>query len=154
MTTEHNEQASYTAADMADQGAAQFRAGYAAAKAEQSAAAPGIDLAPIKLLALKWRYMEGGYGSMASQNRRDAFNRCANDLEKALKLIDASPEGGSEARDGERYRWLRERWGRISETYDADTPVMTEIGDDTEGWITDGDSLDRCIDAAMQTSDA
>ena len=29
MTTEHNEQASYTAADMADQGAAQFRAGYA-----------------------------------------------------------------------------------------------------------------------------
>ena len=106
MTTEHNEQASYTAADMADQGAAQFRAGYAAAKAEQSAAAPGIDLAPIKLLALKWRYMEGGYGSMASQNRRDAFNRCANDLEKALKLIDASPEGGSDTRDGERYRWL------------------------------------------------
>ena len=68
--------------------------------------------------------------------------------------VEDSPKGGSEARDGERYRWLRERWGRISETYDADTPIMTEIGDDTEGWITDGDSLDRCIDAAMQASDA
>lgn len=40
MTTEHKKQASYTAADMADQGAAQFRAGYAAAKAERAAAAP------------------------------------------------------------------------------------------------------------------
>ena len=39
MTTEHNEQQGYTAADMADQGARQFEAGYAAAKAELHAAA-------------------------------------------------------------------------------------------------------------------
>ena len=42
MTTEHKKQASYTAADMADQGAAQFRAGYAAAKAERAAAAQEV----------------------------------------------------------------------------------------------------------------
>lgn len=58
-------------------------------------AAPGIDLTPVKLLVLSWRHMEGGNGSMASQNRKDAFRRCANDLENALKLIDASPKGGS-----------------------------------------------------------
>jgi len=52
-------------------------------------------------------------------------------------------------RDAERYRWLRERWGRISETYEAGTPTMTEIGDEPDGWDTDGESLDRCIDAAM-----
>lgn len=59
-------------------------------------AAPRIDLTPIKLLVLAWRHMEGGNGSMASQNRKDAFRRCANELEKALKLIDASPKGGIE----------------------------------------------------------
>lgn len=57
-------------------------------------AAPGIDLSQIKLLVLAWRYMEGGNGSMASQNRKDVFRRCANDLEKALSRIDASPKGG------------------------------------------------------------
>lgn len=52
-------------------------------------------------------------------------------------------------KDAERYRWLRERWGRISETYEANTPILTEIGDEQDGWDTDGESLDRCIDAAM-----
>ena len=51
-------------------------------------------------------------------------------------------------KDAERYQWLRGRWGRVGETYEAGTPVMSEIFDEPDGWETDGDSLDRCIDAA------
>ncbi|MFC6351279.1 hypothetical protein H7691_06500 [Stenotrophomonas sp. CW117] len=171
----------FTAADMADQGAAQFRRGYEAAKAEQSSAAPWIDLEQFRSsvnLAREVMKIAGAKYALPELDRLlaliDASPKGAtfhNDGNSEAQFIadearlncpscggsghvEDSPKGGSEARDGERYRWLRERWGRISETYDADTPVMTEIGDDTEGWITDGDSLDRCIDAAMQASDA
>lgn len=205
MTTEHNKQASFTAADMADQAASAFERGRESVLAERHAAAPatyfpltlrgliaygqvaadpsqgavpnhmrylieqmvphlkrldeienstptapGIDLRSQMLrLAEKWERQAIEHG--VRQFTGNDHLLFANELRVQ---IDVSPEGGREARDGERYRWLRERWGRISETYDADTPVMTEIGDDTEGWITDGDSLDRCIDAAMQASDA
>lgn len=53
------------------------------------------------------------------------------------------------AKDAARYRWLRVRWGRTGEIYDSDTGIMIEIGDDPCGWTTDAESLDRCIDAAM-----
>lgn len=36
-------------------------------------------------LLVKWRYAEPANGSMASQNRRDAFRRCANELESVLR---------------------------------------------------------------------
>lgn len=49
--------------------------------------------------------------------------------------------------DARRYRWLRERWGRISETYAGD--ALVKMGDDPEGWFTEPDSLDAAIDAAM-----
>ena len=52
-------------------------------------------------------------------------------------------------RDAERYRWLRARWGRISEVYEGNSENMIEIGDETDGWEVAPDSLDRCIDAAM-----
>ncbi len=52
-----------------------------------------------------------------------------------------------EAIDARRYRWLRERWGRISETYAGD--ALVKMGDDPEGWVTEPDSLDAAIDAAM-----
>lgn len=54
------------------------------------------------------------------------------------------------AKDAARYRWLRERWGRIAEEYEDDR--MTFIGrekNDGEGWYTDPDSVDAAIDAAM-----
>lgn len=75
------------------------------AQVQSTPAAPGIDLSAIKLLILAWRHMEGGNGSMASQNRKDVFRRCANDLEKALSRIDASPKGGSDAVDAELWRF-------------------------------------------------
>lgn len=61
MTTEHNEQASYTATDMADQGAAQFRAGYAAAKAEQPAAAQEA-VADVQTLRAVQVFIAGRFG--------------------------------------------------------------------------------------------
>lgn len=54
------------------------------------------------------------------------------------------------AKDAARYRWLRERWGRVAEEYEDDR--MTFIGrekNDGEGWYTDPDSVDAAIDAAM-----
>lgn len=54
----HNERASYTAADMADQGAAQFQRGYEAAKAEQPAAAQ--EVTPEMVAAAEEAYMPFG----------------------------------------------------------------------------------------------
>lgn len=54
-----------------------------------------------------------------------------------------------DAIDARRYRWLRPRWGRITETYIGDTDQVEWIGDDPEGWEVDPVSLDAAIDAAM-----
>ena len=51
--------------------------------------------------------------------------------------------------DASRYRWLRERWGRISEKYAGETPEVMSVGDDPDGWMVDPASLDAAIDAAM-----
>lgn len=53
--------------------------------------------------------------------------------------------------DARRYRWLRERWGRITETYYGDTDQIARMGDEIEGegWNVDPESLDAAIDAAI-----
>lgn len=53
--------------------------------------------------------------------------------------------------DAERYRWLRDRWGRVTDTYDGDSGRVVEIGTepDGEGWDVDAPSLDAAIDAAL-----
>ena len=53
-------------------------------------------------------------------------------------------------KDAARYRWLRIRWGRISETYHGETDLIAEMGDDPDGWQVDPESLDAAIDAAMR----
>jgi len=54
--------------------------------------------------------------------------------------------------DAARYRWLRDRWGRVTETYDGDSGRVVEIGTepDGEGWDVDASSLDAAIDAAIK----
>jgi|SRR5690554_4135257 len=54
-------------------------------------------------------------------------------------------------KDAERYLWLRERWGRITETYYVDSGRIVEIGTepDGEGWDIEPETLDAAIDAAL-----
>ncbi len=66
------------------------------------------------------------------------------------RVSELQAERDALAKDAARYRWLRERWGRIAEEYEDDR--MTFIGrekNDGEGWYTDPDSVDAAIDAAM-----
>lgn len=62
-------------------------------------------------------------------------------------------------RDAARYRWLRTRWARITESYtdnDGSSIAKIEVADDAAmqawGWDkdVDPDSLDAAIDAAME----
>ncbi len=66
------------------------------------------------------------------------------------QIAELQAERDALAKDAARYRWLRERWGRVAEEYEDDR--MTFIGRekfDGEGWYTDPDSVDAAIDAAM-----
>lgn len=56
------------------------------------------------------------------------------------------------ALDAARYRWLRQRWGRVTETYDGDSGRIVEIGTEPggEGWDIEPGTLDAAIDAAME----
>lgn len=66
----------------------------------------------------------------------------------AIRAIAAALSAGQA--DARRYRWLRERWGRLAEEYEGDE--LTFIGrekNDGEGWYTAPDSVDAAIDAAL-----
>ena len=59
-------------------------------------------------------------------------------------------------KDAERYRWLRERWGKLEEIYECGTDQMLDIRDAEpgEGWRTDPATLDAAIDVAMNGANA
>lgn len=102
----HNEQ-QFTAADMADQGAAQFRRGYEAAKAEQSSAAPGIDLEQFRSSV-----------NLAREVMKIAGAKCAlPELDRLLALIDASSKGNhfpdATKMAGSAVRALPARWFNV-----------------------------------------
>lgn len=66
-------------------------------------------------------------------------------------LAEAAPPAAQEdALDAARYRWLRERWGHLCESYEDDSGRI--VGkmrcDAVEGWDVDPASLDAAIDAA------
>jgi hypothetical protein len=67
-----------------------------------------------------------------------------------LLLVQAEPS--EDGRDAARYRWLRERWGRVTETYDGDSGRITAIGTEPagEGWDIEPETLDAAIDAALR----
>lgn len=68
------------------------------------AAAPGIDLTPLWRLSDAWLKERDGERQTPGENRlRWAM---AKELRDALSLLDASPKGGSEARDAARLDWL------------------------------------------------
>lgn len=59
-----------------------------------------------------------------------------------------------DARDAARYRWLREHWGYLSETYDADSSRMVSIDllQDSfieDGWDVEPASLDAAVDVNL-----
>jgi hypothetical protein len=59
-----------------------------------------------------------------------------------------------DARNAARYRWLREHWGYLSETYDADSSRMVSIDLLQEsliedGWDVEPTSLDAAVDANL-----
>ena len=47
-------------------------------------APPADALGAVRELVAKWRHQEPTCSALASQNRKDAFRRCANELEAAL----------------------------------------------------------------------
>ena len=49
-------------------------------------------LGAVRELVAKWRHQEPTCSALASQNRKDAFRRCANELEAALAQAPASGE--------------------------------------------------------------
>lgn len=55
--------------------------------------------------------------------------------------------------DAARYRWLRQRWGRVVGTYDGDSGRVVEISAEPEGdgWDVEPETLDAAIDNAMST---
>lgn len=64
-------------------------------------------------------------------------------------------------KDAERYRWLRERWGRLAESYTDDGGRMAHLRvmsdrdvDAGLGWDVEASSLDAAIDAAKGDSNA
>ena len=50
------------------------------------------NLQAVRELVTKWRHQEPTCSALASQNRKDAFRRCANELEAALAKSPASGE--------------------------------------------------------------
>jgi hypothetical protein len=70
------------------------------------------------------------------------------------KATAAQPAQTDDTRDAERYRWLREHWGYLSETYDADSSRMVSIDLLQEsliedGWDVEPTSLDAAVDANL-----
>lgn len=74
-----------------------------------------------------------------------AINALARERDRATR---AEAELAALKPNAERYVWLRDRWGRIGETYHGTTSKIAEMTDDSQGWEVDPESLDRAIDAA------
>lgn len=68
--------------------------------------------------------------------------------------LELHPDHVSNAEDAARYRWVRQHWGRIVDTYHGDSgrieSLTIEPAGSPEGWDVDADSLDAAIDAARK----
>ncbi|WP_225784497.1 hypothetical protein [Xenophilus sp. Marseille-Q4582] len=87
--------------------------------------------------------------------RRDLKTAVLAAFLRAPKSKAAFAAPGDEAQllaDAERYRWLRDNWGYVSETYTGSGPQVESVYlvSKDDGWDTDPDSLDAAIDAARQ----
>lgn len=107
-------------------------------------AAPGIDLLSELVAAIK------SYRLSASTTNRESIERL-DDILAGIERSDASPKGGSEARDAARYRWLRDR--KFSFSHDEESRGIA--GARWGEWPYDTDEghaavMDAAIDAAMQ----
>lgn len=94
-------------------------------------------------LLAKWRYAEPANGSMASQNRRDAFRRCANELESVLRQQPA-------AVDLEQFREAVEQWkmlAQVGETVEAMPVVFRKKPEEYTARIAEADRLLSIINA-------
>lgn len=65
--------------------------------------------------------------------------------EPALKAAAALRESEEWRRDAERFRWLRDTWGRF-----IDRVTYIEAGVNTPGWLGPWKSFDHAIDDAMR----
>lgn len=95
-------------------------------------------------LLVKWRYAEPANGSMASQNRRDAFRRCANELESVLRQQPA-------AVDLEQFREAVEQWkmlAQVGETVEAMPVAFRKKPEEYTARIAEADRLLSIIDNA------
>lgn len=101
-------------------------------------------------------YQDGHINELFLAYRR-GYAFCEADMRSDIQNLEASRDGyradaERDARDAERYRWLRVRWGRIADTYDGDSNRLVEIreaDDRFEGWDVSPESLDAAIDAAI-----
>lgn len=103
-----------------------------------------------RLRAVKWEVTDD-CGRMPD----DPMHKCVfvdmrpDDFRALLREAAAALEAARE--DAARYRWLRQRWGRVTETYDGDSGRIVEIGTEPEGdgWDVEPETLDAAVDAAM-----
>lgn len=92
----------------------------------------------------------------AADTTNTAFSRAA--MTEALQYLERAqaPAANGDALDAARYRWLRERWGRLAESYVGPVVQAIQVLDDRDiqdgiAWDVDPESLDRAIDAARST---
>jgi len=93
-----------------------------------------------------------------TQDERDTVSACvrtyARDCITATLL---TIEDGPIFKDAWRYRWVRQHWGRIVDTYHGDSGRIESLtiapAGSAEGWDVDAESLDAAIDAAMEKAD-
>lgn len=103
----------------------------------------------------RWRAVrdDGTLGDWNEWQPGRAPKMRTNVYQQQERALYAHPSPVDEAvrRDAERYRWLRERWGRVTETYDGDSGRITAIGTEPggEGWEIEPETLDAAIDAAL-----
>ena len=73
-------------------------------------------LGAVRELVAKWRHQEPTCSALASQNRKDAFRRCANELEAALAQAPAVRVDDVLLRvSDEDLRWCKDIVGALQE---------------------------------------
>lgn len=128
------------------------RAQDAEAKLASTPAAPGIDLTALWRLSDEWLKALGVRG-LGDEEKRMRW-ALAKELRDALSLIDASPKGGSEARDAARWRYVRRKLCLTGNGDGTCGMQAINLPGSIPGWPdTSDDVVDFCeaaIDAAMQ----
>lgn len=101
-----------------------------------------------------WAAISGSYNLSSVPGRFARAILARYGAWRAALAHQPSGQAQRDAEDAARYRWLRQHWGRIVDTYHGDSgrieSLTIEPAGSPEGWDVDADSLDAAIDAARK----